>query len=185
MAGMVVHYESGGNEMVYFGRELELLAVVAISDPIRFTSFDAVKELRDMGLEVCMLTGDGERTAHSVASRLGIDYFIADALPEEKAEFVSELQRKGKKVAVVGDGGNDRQALASADVSIAMSLSPEAQKNPKEQQVQEGQEGAASAGGSGNAGIAVARPAASSRRYPPVKAGGRACTPKSVLGLDL
>lgn len=140
MAGMVVHYESGGNEMVYFGRELELLAVVAISDPIRFTSFNAVKELRDMGLEVCMLTGDGERTAHSVASRLGIDYFIADALPEEKAEFVSELQRKGKKVAVVGDGVNDRQALASADVSIAMSLSPEAQKNPKEQQVQEDQE---------------------------------------------
>lgn len=140
MAGMVVHYESGGNEMVYFGRELELLAVVAISDPIRFTSFDAVKELRDMGLEVCMLTGDGERTAHSVASRLGIDYFIADALPEEKAEFVSELQRKGKKVAVVGDGVNDRQAFALADVSIAMSLSPEAQKNPKEQQVQEGQE---------------------------------------------
>ena len=84
MAGMVVHYESGGNEMVYFGREHELLAVVAISDPIRFTSFDAVKELRDMGLEVCMLTGDGERTAHSVSSRLGIDYFIADALPEEK-----------------------------------------------------------------------------------------------------
>lgn len=139
MAGMVVHYESGGNEMVYFGRELELLAVVAISDPIRFTSFNAVKELRDMGLEVCMLTGDGEHTAHSVASRLGIDYFIADALPEEKAEFVSELQRKGKKVAVVGDGVNDRQALALADVSIAMGMSPEAQKNPKEQQVQEGQ----------------------------------------------
>lgn len=140
MAGMVVHYESGGNEMVYFGREHELLAVVAISDPIRFTSFDAVKELRNMGLEVCMLTGDGERTAHSVASRLGIDYFIADALPEEKAEFVSELQRKGKKVAVVGDGVNDRQAFALADVSIAMGMSPEAQKNPKEQQVQEDQE---------------------------------------------
>ena len=140
MAGMVVHYESGGNEMVYFGRELELLAVVAISDPIRFTSFDAVKELRDMGLEVCMLTGDGERTAHSVASRLGIDYFIADALPEEKAEFVSELQRKGKKVAVVGDGVNDRQAFALADVSIAMGMSPEVQKNPKEQQVQEDQQ---------------------------------------------
>ena len=140
MAGMVVHYESGGNEMVYFGREHELLAVVAISDPIRFTSFDAVKELRDMGLEVCMLTGDGERTAHSVASRLGIDYFIADALPEEKAEFVSELQRKGKKVAVVGDGVNDRQVLALADVSIAMGMSPEVQKNPKEQQVQKGQE---------------------------------------------
>lgn len=140
MAGMVVHYESGGNEMVYFGREHELLAIVAISDPIRFTSFDAVKELRDMGLEVCMLTGDGERTAHSVASRLGIDYFIADALSEEKAEFVSELQRKGKKVAVVGDGVNDRQALALADVSIAMGMSPEVQKNPKEQQVQEGPE---------------------------------------------
>ncbi len=77
MAGMGVHYESGGNEMVYFGRELELLAVVAISDPIRFTSFDAVKELRDMGLEGCMLTGDGERTAHSVASRLGLNCWLS------------------------------------------------------------------------------------------------------------
>ena len=67
-----------------------------------------------------ILTGDGQRTALAVSSRLGIERFVADALPDDKAEFIRELQLQGKKVAMVGDGINDSQALALADVSIAM-----------------------------------------------------------------
>ena len=120
MAGMLVQYQSAGNSIVYFGREHELLAVIAITDQIKATSVEAVKELKRQGVEICMLTGDGERTASAVARKLGITRFMADALPDDKELFVRELQLQGKKVAMVGDGINDSQALARADVSIAM-----------------------------------------------------------------
>lgn len=120
MGEMLVQYESEGNGMIYFGRTDELLAIIAVSDPIKSTSAEAVKELKRQGIEICMLTGDGQRTALAVSSQLGIDRFVADALPDDKAEFIRELQLQGKKVAMVGDGINDSQALALADVSIAM-----------------------------------------------------------------
>lgn len=120
MGDMLVQYESEGNGIIYFGRGEELLAVIAVSDPIKSTSVEAVKELKRQGIDICMLTGDGQRTALAVSSRLGIDRFVADALPDDKAEFIRELQMQGKKVAMVGDGINDSQALALADVSIAM-----------------------------------------------------------------
>lgn len=116
----LVQYESDGCSMVYFGRENELLAVVAIKDRIKETSATAVQHLQEHGIDVYMLTGDGERTAMTVARALGIKHYIADALPDDKDLFVRELQLQRKTVAMVGDGINDSQALARADVSIAM-----------------------------------------------------------------
>ena len=120
MADMMVQYESEGNGIIYFGRENQILAIIAVSDPVKPTSAEAVKELRQQGIDICMLTGDGQRTALAVAGKLGIDRFVADALPDDKQEFIRELQLQGKTVAMVGDGINDSQALALAYVSIAM-----------------------------------------------------------------
>jgi len=116
----VEEYQKQGKSVVYFGRENTLLSVVAISDKIKETSAKAVRTLNEMGIRVCMLTGDGEATASAVAKELGLSDYKAEALPGDKEEFVKQLQSKGKVVAMVGDGINDSQALARADVSIAM-----------------------------------------------------------------
>ncbi|NCC09013.1 MAG: copper-translocating P-type ATPase [Bacteroidia bacterium] len=120
MTAMIIQYESEGNGIIYFGCGKELLGVIAVSDRIKSTSAEAVKELKRQGVELYMLTGDSERTARSVSNLVGIDHFIADALPDDKENFIRELQMQGKRVAMVGDGINDSQALALADVSIAM-----------------------------------------------------------------
>ena len=90
LAEMMVQYESDGNSIVYFGRGTEVLAVVAIADQIKPTSAEAVKELKRQGIDICMLTGDGQRTALAVAGKLGIDRFVADALPDDKEDFIRE-----------------------------------------------------------------------------------------------
>lgn len=120
VAGMVVEYESDGSSIIYFGCGTEVLAVIAVSDQVKPTSAAAVKKLQRQGIEVYMLTGDGQRTASSLARQLGIEHFTADALPDDKEDFVRELQMQSKTVAMVGDGINDSQALALADVSVAM-----------------------------------------------------------------
>ncbi|MDR2860164.1 MAG: heavy metal translocating P-type ATPase [Mediterranea sp.] len=109
-----------GNGIVYFGKENKLLAVITVADRIKPTSTEAVNQLKHQGIDVYMLTGDGERTAAVVAGRLGIEHYVADALPDDKQAFVRKLQSQGKVVAMVGEGINDSQALASADVSIAL-----------------------------------------------------------------
>ena len=94
--------------------------LVAVADPIKETTAEAVRILHDAGLRIVMLTGDNEKTAQAVAATLGIDDVHADALPEDKHALVEKLQGEGLKVAMAGDGINDAPALALAEVGIAM-----------------------------------------------------------------
>ncbi len=106
--------------VIWFSDSQQALAVVAISDQLKETSIDAIKQMQDMGIELYMLTGDNEATAKAIASQTGIKHYKAEVLPQHKADFIKELQNQGKIVAMVGDGINDSTALATADVSIAM-----------------------------------------------------------------
>ncbi|MGY4386508.1 Cu2+-exporting ATPase [Pedobacter sp. UYP24] len=106
--------------VIYFGNQLSVLAIVAITDRIKENSAKAIEVLKIQGIEVYMLTGDNTVTAAAIAKQAGIDHYLADVLPSGKADFVKALQAKGKTVAMIGDGINDSQALAQADVSIAM-----------------------------------------------------------------
>lgn len=106
--------------VIWFSNNQQALAVVAISDQIKGTSVKAIKELQEMNIDLYMLTGDNEATAKAIANQTGIKHYKAEVLPQEKADFVKELQSKEKVVAMVGDGINDSTALATADVSIAM-----------------------------------------------------------------
>lgn len=106
--------------VIWFSDSTQALAVVAIADQIKDTSVQAIKDLQAMGIELYMLTGDNEATAKAIAHQTGIKHYKAEVLPQQKADFVKELQGQGKVVAMVGDGINDSTALATADVSIAM-----------------------------------------------------------------
>jgi Cu+-exporting ATPase len=100
--------------------EGKLAGVVGVSDPVKDTTQQALRELRAEGLHIVMLTGDNQATAASVARKLGIEQFEAEVRPEQKSEIVKKLQARGAKVAMAGDGINDAPALAQADVGIAM-----------------------------------------------------------------
>jgi Cu2+-exporting ATPase len=115
--------ESLSNEaktIVYVAVADKAVALLAIADKIKETSKKAVAQLQKMGLAVHMLTGDNRQTAEAVGRQAGVDHIEAEVLPADKAEYVKELQAKGLKVAMVGDGINDSPALAQADVGIAM-----------------------------------------------------------------
>jgi Cu2+-exporting ATPase len=108
------------NTVVYFSDVKEVLALIAINDKIKPTSLEAIREFQNQGIEVHMLTGDNAGTAKAVAQQLGIRNYKAEVKPAEKSAYIKELQHQGKVVAMVGDGINDSNALAQADVSIAM-----------------------------------------------------------------
>ncbi len=111
---------AGGKTPIYVANEHELLGLIAVADPLKETSPEAVRRLKAMGLQVIMLTGDNAKTAQALAAEAGIDQVISDVLPADKAQVVADLQAKGLKVAMVGDGINDAPALAQADVGLAI-----------------------------------------------------------------
>jgi len=106
--------------VIFFAEDQTAIAIIAIADKVKETSIIAIKQLQDTGIDVYMLTGDNNTTAGAIAKQTGITNYKAEVLPAHKADFVKELQQQGKIVAMVGDGINDSNALAQADVSIAM-----------------------------------------------------------------
>lgn len=106
--------------VIWFANSKAALCAISISDKIKSGSASAVAELRDMGIDLYMLTGDNEATAKVVAEQTGIPHYKAEMLPQQKADFIKKLQHRGQVVGMVGDGINDSTALATADVSIAM-----------------------------------------------------------------
>ncbi len=109
-----------GETVMFVVVDGEIAGTVSVADPVKETTPAALKALHELGFRIIMATGDNERTAKAVAARLGIDEIRADVLPEDKATIIKELQAKGAKVAMAGDGVNDAPALAQADVGIAM-----------------------------------------------------------------
>lgn len=107
---------------LYLAVEGKLAAVILIEDPIREEAADVIQALRKMGIsQIVMMTGDSERTAASIAARVGVDQYFSEVLPEDKAGFVQKKREEGCKVMMIGDGINDSPALSSADVGIAIS----------------------------------------------------------------
>lgn len=121
----LIDYEVEGKTAMLIAVDGQYRGIVAVADTIKETAPEAIKELKEEGLEVIMLTGDNERTAQAIAQQVGIDQVIAQVLPEEKADKVKEIQDNGKKVAMVGDGVNDAPALAIADIGIAIGTGTE------------------------------------------------------------
>ena len=105
---------------VWFADSTQAIAAIALTDEIKQTSAQAISQLQEMGVEVYMLTGDNAISAQAISRKVGINHYKAGVLPNEKAQFIKELQANGKKVGMVGDGINDSAALAQANLSIAM-----------------------------------------------------------------
>jgi len=120
LAGRRDELAAAGRTAVLIAVDGRVSGVIALADAARETAATAVAAMHESGIEVVMLTGDNEATAKRIADQLGIDTVIAEVLPGDKAEKIAELQRAGKRVAMVGDGVNDAPALATADLGIAI-----------------------------------------------------------------
>ncbi|MBY8996660.1 MAG: cadmium-translocating P-type ATPase [Candidatus Thorarchaeota archaeon] len=115
----VTEHSCGFGTMVYVAQEQEHLGTIILSDSLRSGAVEAVRELREMGIDTIMLTGDSETVAKEIAEEVGIDRYLAELLPEEKVRAIEELSEQGSSI-MIGDGINDAPALAAADIGIAM-----------------------------------------------------------------
>jgi Cu2+-exporting ATPase len=113
-------WKGRGASVLFLTEDERVLGAFALEDEVRKESHEAVRALHDQGIKVAMITGDASQVAASVAEELNIDEFFAEVLPEDKDAAVADLQRRGHRVAMVGDGVNDAPALARADVGIAI-----------------------------------------------------------------
>ena len=113
-------WSARGAAVLYLFRDVEVIGAFALEDEVRPEARQAVDELKDMGIQVVMITGDAQQVADAVGAELGLDRVMAEVLPEDKDRAVAELQEQGLRVAMVGDGVNDAPALATADVGVAM-----------------------------------------------------------------
>ncbi|OHA63955.1 MAG: copper-translocating P-type ATPase [Candidatus Wildermuthbacteria bacterium RIFCSPHIGHO2_01_FULL_47_27] len=120
LEGQIQKLENEGKTVTLAAYDREIIGLIAIADTLKEFSREAVETLKKMGKEVWMITGDNERTAKAIASQIGIDFVMAQVLPQEKAQKVKELQAQGKIVAACGDGINDAPMLAQSDVGIAV-----------------------------------------------------------------
>lgn len=109
-----------GQTPMYLAAEREILGIISVADPIKDTSKEAIRKIRDLGIQVYMLTGDNRLTAEYIGSQVGVDQVISEVLPNDKASVVERLQKEGRKVMMVGDGINDAPALVQADVGAAI-----------------------------------------------------------------
>ncbi len=109
-----------GKTPMLFANEREILGIISVADIVKSTSREAIRQLKEEGIEVVMLTGDNKRTAEAIRKQLSIDTVIAEVLPGDKEREIARLQEQGKKVAMIGDGVNDAPALARADVGMAI-----------------------------------------------------------------
>ncbi|MDA3861842.1 MAG: heavy metal translocating P-type ATPase, partial [Melioribacteraceae bacterium] len=115
-----IELSTQGKTIIFCAIDNKLIGIIAVEDPIKETSKEAIEKMQKSGLEVFILTGDNNKTAEAIANRVGIINFFAEVLPEQKAEKIKELQLKGKIVAMVGDGINDSPALVTANLGIAI-----------------------------------------------------------------
>jgi Cu+-exporting ATPase len=116
----ILRFSEQGKTPILVSVDGKLAGIIAVADTLHPASKEAAAELKKMGFELALLTGDNSRTAHAIAAQAGIDKVFAEVLPQEKAAKIRELQVQGKIVAMVGDGMNDAPSIAQADVGIAV-----------------------------------------------------------------
>ena len=114
------NFANEGKTPLFFAENNKLIGVIAVADVVKPTSITAIKQFKDLGLNVVMLTGDNTKTAKAIQKQLDLDYVVADVLPQDKEQEIRQIQEAGNKVAMIGDGINDAPALVRADVGVAI-----------------------------------------------------------------